>query len=230
MHPDNITEPSTSVRIALLFAVLVTAPAAFASTPAKTPLRLELPKPLFVGTPVPIKVGNLEPPHPSGKRPDFLVPAGTVNLAAGKPVTSSEPTPLLGDLEQITDGYKSGDDGNVVELGPGPHWIQIDLGATHALHAIVFWHYHAQVRVYHRVVVQASDDPAFRSGVVELYNNDFENALGFGPGTDKLYIETYEGRLVDAKGVRARYVRLYSDGNTASSLNHYIEVEVHGLP
>ena len=27
-----------------------------------------------------------------------------------------------------------------------------------------------------------------------------------------------------------RYVRLYSDGNTTSDMNHYIEVEVYGLP
>ena len=40
----------------------------------KVPLKTDLPKPLFVGTPVPIKVPNLEPTQ-KGKRPDFLVPA-----------------------------------------------------------------------------------------------------------------------------------------------------------
>ena len=46
----------------------------------QVPLKTDLPKPLFVGTPVPIKVPNLEPPQ-KGKRPDFLVPAGTTNLS-----------------------------------------------------------------------------------------------------------------------------------------------------
>jgi hypothetical protein len=30
--------------------------------------------------------------------------------------------------------------------------------------------------------------------------------------------------------VPARYVRLYSQGNTSDELNHYIEVEVYGRP
>jgi len=39
-----------------------------------------------------------------------------------------------------------------------------------------------------------------------------------------------EGLLVDAKGVRGRYVRLYSNGNTVDELNRYTEVAVYGLP
>jgi len=42
------------------------------------------------------------------------------------------------------------------------------------------------------------------------------------------YVETAEGKLVDAKGGKARYVRLYSRGNNANELNHYVEVEVFG--
>ena len=44
------------------------------------------------------------------------------------------------------------------------------------------------------------------------------------------YVETSEGKLVDAKGSRTRYVRLYSRGNSANELNHYVEVEVFGRP
>jgi hypothetical protein len=36
--------------------------------------------------------------------------------------------------------------------------------------------------------------------------------------------------IFDAKGLRGRHVRLYSNGNTANDLNHYIEVEVYGKP
>ena len=51
-----------------------------------------------------------------------------------------------------------------------------------------------------------------------------------GIGKDRGYIETYLGRLIDAKGVTGRYVRLYSHGNTANSMNHYVEVEVFAKP
>jgi hypothetical protein len=210
-------------------ALLGAAPAAFADAAERVPLRLELPRPLFVGTPVPMKIANLEAPR-SGRRPDFMVPRGVVNLALGKEVTSSDMEPLLGDLEQITDGEKAGDEGNYVELGSGRQWVQVDLGEPATLHAVVVWHFHAQARVYRAVVVQLSDDPAFKEGVQTIFNNDDQNVHGFGAGRDPTYVETYEGRIIDAKGARARYVRLYSNGNTTSQMNHYIEVEVYGMP
>jgi len=192
-------------------------------------LKTELPKPLFVGTPVPVKLPNLEPPR-QGKRPDFMVPVGTTNLALGKKVTSSDNEPIIGDLELITDGDKEGEEGYWVELGPGKQWVQIDLGQTAEIYAILVWHYHSQARVYRDVVVQISDDPKFASGVTTVFNNDYQNNHGFGAGKDFAYVETNEGRLIDAKGVKGRYVRLYSNGNTSNRLNHYIEVEVFGKP
>ena len=63
-----------------------------------------------------------------------------------------------------------------------------------------------------------------------LFNNDIDNSAGLGVGKDMHYTETHEGKLIDAKGARARYVRLYSNGNNGSDLNHYIEVEVYGKP
>jgi hypothetical protein len=53
-------------------------------------------------------------------------------------------------------------------------------------------------------------------------------AAGLGIGKDKEYIETREGRLFDPKGIKGRYVRFYSSGNTANDLNHYVEVEIYG--
>jgi hypothetical protein len=37
-----------------------------------------------------------------------------------------------------------------------------------------------------------------------------------------------EGKLIEVKGEKARYVRCYSKGSTADEQNHYIEVEIHG--
>ena len=193
------------------------------------PLKTELPKPVFVGTPVPIHVPKLEPPI-KGKRPDFMVPAGTTNLALKKTVTSSTTDPINGTLDLVTDGDKAGDEGSYVELKPGKQWVQIDLGQEANIYALFLWHFHSQERVYFDVVAQVSDDPEFSKGVTTVYNNDGGNELGLGAGRDLDYIESYQGKLIDAKGAKGRYVRLYSKGNTTDKLNHYIEVEVWGKP
>jgi hypothetical protein len=195
----------------------------------KVPLKTDLPRPLFVGTPVPINVPNLETAQ-KGKRPDFLVPAGTENLAKGKRVTASDNDPVIGTLDLITDGDKEGDEGSWVELAPGKQWVQIDLEKDADIYALMVWHFHSQARVYFDVVVQISDDPTFSKDVTTIFNADANNELGLGVGKDLAYIETYEGKLIDAKGVKGRYVRLYSKGNTTSKMNHYIEVEVFGKP
>jgi hypothetical protein len=193
------------------------------------PLKIDLPKPLFVGTPRPIKVSNLEPEQAANAGP-LMVPAGTALLSLNKPVSSSDTSPVIGELTCVTDGDKSGDEGSYVELGPGVQWVQIDLGAASRIAAVAIWHFHAQARVYHGVVVQASNDPLFKTGVTTLFNNDDTNSDGLGKGADYAYVETYKGRVIDAKGVTARYVRLYSNGNTSDELNHYTEVEVYGRP
>jgi hypothetical protein len=105
----------------------------------------------------------------------------------------------------------------------------IDLGQTASLSAILVWHYHSQARVYRDVVVQVSDNPDFKNNVVMIFNNDNDNTLGLGAGKDKEYIETNEGRLIDPKGARGRYLRLYSNGNTSNDMNHYVEVDVYGI-
>ena len=192
-------------------------------------LQLQLPKPMFVGTPRNIRTPNLE--TITGKpRGPFLVPKGTALLSAGKPVTSSDMDPIIGELSFVTDGKKSGEDGYFVELGPGLQWVQIDLGQSHELYAILAWHYHSQARVYRDVIVQVSDDKDFVSGVTTVFNNDHDNSSGLGAGRDKEYIETFDGKLFDPRGVKTRYVRLTSAGNTANDMNHYVEVEVYGLP
>jgi len=192
-------------------------------------LKTQLPAPLFVGTPVPLNVPNLEPPM-KGRRPDFMVPAGTINLARNKKVTASDNSPDVGTLDMIVDGDKDGNEGSWVELGPGKQWVQIDLARKANIYAVLIWHFHSQARVYRDVVVQVSDDPTFKTGVNTIFNSDFSNDLGLGAGKNLSYIETYQGKLIDAKGAEGRYVRLYSNGNTANKLNHYIEVEVWGKP
>ena len=195
---------------------------------ALTPLKIDYPPPLLSGTPVPAKLPNLEAPNV--KPPQILVPPGVTNLAKGKKVTASDPAPVIGDLTLITDGDKESEEGYFVELDHGLQWVQIDLGAPAELYAIAVWHYHAQARAYLSVIVQVSDDPEFKKDVRTLFNNDDRNIAGFGAGTSPAYLEKNTGRLIPANKAVARYVRLYSAGNTANELNHYIEVEVFGRP
>jgi hypothetical protein len=84
--------------------------------------------------------------------------------------------------------------------------------------------------VYFDVVVQIADDPNFIKNVRTIFNNDHDNTSKLGAGKDMNYVETSEGRLVDAKGAVARYVRLYGNGNNADEMNNYIEIEVFGRP
>jgi len=195
--------------------------------PEMVPLKLQLPKPMFIGTPINLKSLNLEK-LPEGRRADPLVPAGTTNVALKKPVTASDQQPMLGEISQVTDGDKDGIEGSYVEIGPGKQYFQVDLKENYRISFIVLWHYHNQARVYHDVVVQLADDPDFAVNVRTVFNNDQDNSSGLGIGQDREYLETHEGRLIDAKGVSARYVRLYSNGNTDNELNHCTEVEVYG--
>ncbi|AQQ70429.1 hypothetical protein SMSP2_00777 [Limihaloglobus sulfuriphilus] len=197
--------------------------------PGMEVLNIDLPKPMFVGTPQDLNVKNLEPAR-GEPRPPFLVPEGTKNVALNKPIMSSDDMPIIGELEMITDGDKEAAEGSYVELGPFLQHVTIDLEDEYEIYAVVVWHFHKQASVYFDVVVQLGNDPDLLVEPVTIFNNDHDNSSGLGIGKDKNYIETFEGKLINAGGKKARYVKLYSNGNTANELNHYIEVEVYGKP
>ena len=225
-QPQSVAAPAEDAPAAA--AVPPQAPVAPAVVQEElAPIPLTLPKPMFVGTPQNLEgVTNLEPPL--GKdRPPFLAPKGVTNVALNKPVTASESMPFMGELPMIVDGDKEAADGSVVELGPFAQWVMIDLEKEYEIYAIVVWHFHRTPSVYFDVVVQVSNDPEFIDAVT-VFNNDTDNTLGLGAGTDMNYVETAEGKLIDAKGVKGRYVKLWSRGNNQNDYNHYIEVEVYG--
>jgi len=217
----------------VLIAAIGQVPAA--DPPKQVALDIKLPKPLVIGTPKNIPSAPTLEKYNEKPRPDFLVPEGTTNLALKKKVTSSDTAPNIGELNLITDGDKEGAEGSFVELAPGRQWVQIDLEKPADIYAIVVWHYFAESRVYHDVIVQVSDDPDFIKDVRTVFNNDFDNSYGIGIGKNLEYIDDHRGKLIDAKNdkgqpVKGRYVRLHSNGNTTSDMNHYIEVEVYGKP
>ena len=194
---------------------------------------IKLPKPLFQGTPKNIKPSPTLEKYNEKPRPPFYVPEGTTNLALRKPVTSSD---IAADHRRTDDGHRrrqGRDRWQLRRTRPRPAVGPDRPRDAAEIYAIVVWHYHAEGRVYHDVVVQVADDPDFIENVNTVFNNDFDNSSGLGLGKHLEYIDDYRGKLVDVRDgkgrpARGRYVRLYSKGNTSNDLNHYVEVEVYG--
>lgn len=217
----------TKFYLALTIAIF--ASAAQMQAADTVPLALKLPAHTTKGTPEDLPTGpNIEPPPKTAPAP-LQVPAGVVNVAAGKPVTSSVP-PYTGELAQVTDGKREPFDEDVVEFKKGTQWVQIDLGASFEIHAIAMWHDHRLLQAVHDAVLQVSDDPEFKTGVTTLFNNDTDNSSKLGVGTDREYFELEFGRVLPVKGVKARYVRGYSKGSSLTAINCWQEIEVYALP
>jgi Na+-translocating ferredoxin:NAD+ oxidoreductase RnfG subunit len=177
----------------------------------------------------------LKPPHlrQEGRGRTFLVPEGLTNLALGRPVTSSDPAPVIGELSQITDGVKTSNEGDFVELSNGPQWVQIDLGQVRTIHAVAIWFYYKNPIIYNDVIVRVADDGAFRRNVRVLFNNDHDNSSGEGAGKDPAFFARWWGEVVDARGpdgagTRARCVRVQANGSTGERGNCYVEIGVYG--
>ncbi|HCO93042.1 MAG TPA: hypothetical protein DIU00_03680 [Phycisphaerales bacterium] len=220
--------PIKEIAIAILVVIIVAAIGILNKSKSRlVPLEIKLPRPMFVGTEKPMRVSNLKKLS-TKDRPPFLAPHGTTNIALGKPVSSSDEAPIIGEIEMVTDGDKEAADGNYVELAPLLQHITIDLEGMYEIFAVAIWHYHQQPQVYYDVVVMVADDKDFITNVRTIFNNDTDNTAGLGAGTNMHYVETNKGELIDVKGVKARFVRLYSNGNNNNDLNHYVEVEVYG--
>ena len=178
-----------------------------------------------------IRSANLEPFRNGKSRPPILVPTGATNLLSrGCAVTSSTPNPTQGTLSAITDGDKNAvwEDPTIVRLGTGIQWVQIDLGSTQHVCGVCIWRHHCLPQIYKDMIVRISSDPEFITDVTTVFNNDHDNSSCMGQGTDKEYVETPDGRPIPVPGIRARYVRVYSNGYTDSKANCYTEIEVYG--
>lgn len=118
---------------------------------------------------------------------------------------------------------------SLTAIGTGSKYVQMDLGKSSQIDQIRFWHNFYDGRIYTDVVIQLSDDPSFVNGVTTLFNNDSDNSLGLGVGTDDEYAETFTGKTLEFNTVTARYIRLWSNGNNVDTTNEYAEIQVlHG--
>lgn len=188
----------------------------YATTPEITPPVQSVPETInpATETPSPIPAQGL----------DSNSFAGMSNLALNMQVTSSTE---VKSPEYITDGGK--DTASYSDIDSGAQWIQIDLKQSSDISGIQMWHYFGDSRTYKDVIVQISNDKAFNSNVVTVFNNDTDNSSGQGNGTDAEYAESKDGKTLTFSTVNGRYVRLWSNGSSKNSWNHYVEVEVYGI-
>ena len=188
-----------------------------------------LPKPTFEGTPIDVRSPYLEAYRGDGvPPPSLLVPEGTRLLSRGCVVTCNDPDVKKRDLALVTDGNKQYSTSAYLELAPGVRWVQLDLGTNAEIHAVCLWRERSEQCVCRDTVVQVSEDPAFAKGVTTLFNNDYDNSAGLGKGVDKEYYEDHFGRRISGLGIKARHVRVTSNGNTSDPYNHFTEIEAYG--
>ena len=164
--------------------------------------------------------------------------APSVNLSQGILATSGSGGSGFGagttaNLVRVTDGVISTADTAYYNY-TGPGYVQIDLGDVVELDYLRLWRYYGDTRRYTNSVVVVSETTAgFSSGVGRtiLFNADTGNIYGMGAGTDTDYNESSAGRQFPCNGVTARYVRAYSNGNSANSYGtHVVEFQAWGWP
>src|ERR1035437_1477894 len=192
------------------------------------PLILDLPAPAFKGLPKDLKLGPNVERFPDKPRPPMMVPAGLRNIASYSKLTCSDKNVSADSLAKLTDGDKEAADPSILFLRKGRHWVQMEFDRPQEFYAIVIWHAHNMPKVYHDVIVRFANAPDFRQNARTIFNNDADSTSDLGHGKDREYVETCEGKLINARGVKGRYIRFYSNGSTESALNEYTEIEVYG--
>jgi spore germination protein len=154
-----------------------------------------------------------------------------INRAPGRPLAIGGTGATAEALNRATDGVI--DTHLYANLSASsPQWLRIDLGTARRIRRIAVWHYFADARSYRDVIVQVSNrsdfstSPSSGSALATLFNNNADGTAGQGVGRDAAYPETSLGRSIDAGGLRRRYVRLWSNGNSVNPYNHYVEVHI----
>ncbi|MGO4180551.1 glycoside hydrolase family 18 protein [Paenibacillus sp. TAF43_2] len=146
--------------------------------------------------------------------------AAAQNIAAGKTPTSNA---SLVNASLATDGA-SNNSNAFTEAGTGKKYIQIDFGGSYYVNKIMLWHYFADSRTYKDVIVKLSENSAFSSSTT-VFNNDADNSSSQGAGSDAEYAESAAGKTIVFNPVKARYLRIYSNGSSINAYNHYVEIQ-----
>ena len=141
----------------------------------------------------------------------YVISDGAQNVALGKPVVftgNTETFQGIANASLVNDGYF--DAYNVFGSTDGqPCFAVIDFEKEYMIDRVVVkaWHDWA----FTDVIVQLSESADFTSGVYTVFNNDTDNSVGVGAGTDGAYIENPSGgHSFTFAPVRARYMRFYN--------------------
>jgi len=157
------------------------------------------------------------------KMVSIKVPSGYKNLAFDKEVLSSDEDPIIGDLSMLTDGDL--DPHEYLQLKPNKQWIQIDLEKQYSIYVINIWF--KRWEIMKDVIVQISNDIAFKKDVKTIFNNDLDNSSNFGKGNNLQFIDTHFGKTIQTNST-GQYIRIYSNGNCMNRNNYFTEIEVYG--
>ena len=105
-------------------------------------------------------------------------------------------------------------------------WAIFDLGETHYVEEIrtSFWNDWAFVDV----VMQFASDENFTQDVVTVYNNDTDNSVGQGFGTDGVYSDAVDKTQNIHISARGRYFRVTNKGN-GQSYSLFTEIQLYGI-
>jgi hypothetical protein len=156
---------------------------------------------------------------------NVTVDNSNINLLSGKIATTNSSNNNPNVLGLITDGDKTLT--NIADLNTGAVYIQYDLGASYNVDDVKLWHYYGDPRSYHDVLVELSNSSTFATGNTIVFNDDTNNSLGLGTGTDTEYAESSAGSNISFSAVNARYIRIYSNGSSSNTANHYVEAEAY---
>ncbi len=157
------------------------------------------------------------------------------NLALGKTTITSSVAPSGALIENLTDGFTDISLENnrraIFLKGTGSNqksgqWIQLDIGELISISRINIRRIYDTTVVSKDVVVQISKDNV---AWTTIFNNDADNSMGLGAGTDAEYNENPNGKDIILSTPRdARYIRSWSNVTYGSNLNPYTELEVYG--
>ncbi len=143
---------------------------------------------------------------------EYIISNGSENVALGKPVTfTTETAPFQGSAmpASLTDGVT--DPWNVLGSLPGQMGFAIvDLGDTYTVDRIIAKAFHDWR--FDDVILQTALDKDFTQGVYTVFNNDTDNSVGAGKGTDGIWqdVAGSMGQVFKFEPQAMRYIRFHN--------------------
>jgi len=134
------------------------------------------------------------------------------NLALNKSIDSNNTISYKNSSSSPVNGNINSS--NYTSFGSGEAWLSVDLGAIYNINTIKVWFYWLDNRTYYDKRIQYSVDGATW---VSVYDDT----------VDPVYNETSAGKEFVFDKDAARFVRVVTNGSTASGGNHVIEIEAY---